>query len=110
VLFGSVVRGEPRAEDVDLAVLCDGPLDSVALTNRLIRDLGFQAVDMCELRRAEPLLLALVARDGIPLYEAEPTEFARFHSLAMRRYADTRKFREMERQEIRDILAQLPSP
>jgi predicted nucleotidyltransferase len=110
VLFGSAARAERRAEDLDLALLHDEPLDLVALTNRLIRELGTQAVDLCELRRAEPLLLALVARDGIPLYEADPTQFARFASLAMRRYADTRKFREMERQEIRDILAQLPSP
>lgn len=35
----------------------------------------------------------LVARDGVPLYEADPAAFARFASLALRRYADTRKFR-----------------
>jgi hypothetical protein len=66
-------------------------------------------VDVCDLRRADPLLMALVARDGVVLYEATPHEFDRFASLAARRYADTRKFREMERQEILDILARLPT-
>ena len=39
------------------------------------------------------------------LYEATPGELARFVSLASRRYADTRKFREVERQEIQDFLS-----
>jgi predicted nucleotidyltransferase len=107
VLFGSVARGEPRPEDLDIGVLGREPLDAVALTNRLVRELGVQEVDVCDLQRADPLLTALVARDGIPLHEESPGEFARFASLAVRRYADTRKFREMERREIRDILAEL---
>lgn len=110
VLFGSVARGEPGAEDIDLGILADQRIDLVDLTNRWIRELGSQAVDLCDLRTADPLLLALAASDGIPLFEAEPTEFARFASLAMRRYADTRKFREAERQEIRDFLDEHGGP
>lgn len=103
VLFGSVSRGQgARAGDLDLGVLGPGPLDTVALTNRFIRELKLQEVDVADLSRADPLLLALIARDGTPLYEGSPGEFARFASLALRRYADTRKFREVERQEIRD--------
>lgn len=106
VLFGSAGRVDGRvSEDVDLGLLGTGPLDTVAVTNRLIRELGIQQVDVSDLGRADPLLLAIVARDGIPLYEARPGEFARFASLGLRRYFDTRKFREMERQEIRDRLA-----
>lgn len=106
VLFGSAARGEARRpEDVDLAILGTGPLDAVAVTNRFIRELGIQDVDVSDLRRADPLLLAAVARDGVPLYEARPGEFARFHSLALRRYFDTRKFRDAEREEIRERLA-----
>lgn len=44
------------------------------------------------------------AREGIPLYESEEGEFARFASLAVRRYADTRKFRAMQRREIQDFI------
>lgn len=46
--------------------------------------------------RASPLLLALVARDGVPLYEARHGAFAGFYSLAIRRFADTRRFRELD--------------
>jgi predicted nucleotidyltransferase len=104
VLFGSVARGESHPEDLDIAVLGRGAVDTIALTTRFIQLLGVQEVDVCDLRRADPLLMALVARDGIPLYEETPGEFARFASLAARRFADTRKFREMERREIQDIL------
>ncbi len=68
----------------------------MAATNTLTRQLGTQAVDVTDLRRADPVLLALVARDGVPLYEAEPGEFSRFVSVAMRRFADTRKFRDAQ--------------
>jgi predicted nucleotidyltransferase len=105
VLFGSAARGEP-AEDLDLGILARGPLDAVAATNRLTPALGTQAVDVADLGRADPLLLMLVARDGVPLYEASPGEFARFASLAARRFFDTRKFREVEREMIGEFVAQ----
>ncbi|MGH7753749.1 MAG: hypothetical protein ACREN5_13125 [Gemmatimonadales bacterium] len=108
VLFGSAARPPdrgPRApEDLDVGVLNDLAPDQVALTNRFIRALGLQSVDVTDLRRADPLLLILAARDGVPLYEHEPGEFARFASLAARRYADTRKFRVSERDEVRDFV------
>lgn len=110
VLYGSAARGDgapPR--DVDIGVLADDRLDTVALTNRLIRAFGIQAVDVADLGRADPLLLMSVARDGIPLYERSAGEFARFASLAVRRYADTRKFRDMEAQEIRDFIEMQPA-
>jgi predicted nucleotidyltransferase len=108
VLFGSSARREHRPGDLDIGLLADDPLDAVAATNALIRILGFQQVDVADLRRADPLLLALIARDGAPLYERRPGEFDRFASLAARRYADTRKFRDLEREEIHDILRDLP--
>ena len=106
VLFGSMARGAGAPEDIDLGVLSAGPLDLVALTHAFTRRLDTQAVDLVDLGRADPLLLMLAARDGIPVYEGAPGEFARFVSLAARRYADTRKFRETERREILDFLAE----
>jgi predicted nucleotidyltransferase len=96
VLFGSTARGASRPEDLDIGVLADRPVDTVALTNELTRSLGRQDVDLTDLRVANPVLLALLAREGVPLYEREPGEFSRFASLAVRRFADTRKFREAE--------------
>lgn len=111
LLFGSAARVPERGppprgpEDLDLGVLHDTTPDLVDLTNRFIRALRIQAVDVTDLRRADPLLLMLAARDGVPLYERDPGEFSRFVSLAARRYADTRKFRVSERDEVRDFVA-----
>lgn len=114
VLFGSAARlperGPRSPEDVDLGVLNDAAPDLVDLTNRFIRALRFQAVDVTDLRRADPLLLMLAARDGVPLYERGPGEFTRFTSLAARRYADTRKFRVSERDEVRDFVTRSSPP
>ncbi|MGH7672177.1 MAG: nucleotidyltransferase domain-containing protein, partial [Gemmatimonadales bacterium] len=108
VLFGSAARvpdpGARGPEDLDLGVLSDAAADVIDLTNRFIRALRLQAVDVTDLRRADPLVLMLAARDGVPLYEREPGEFSRFASLAARRYADTRKFRVSERDEVRDFV------
>lgn len=110
VLFGSAARGSGSTPaDVDVAVLSSDELDTVALTNRLIQDLGFQEIDIADLGHADPLLMMLVARDGVPLYEGRPGEFARFASLAARRYADTRKFRDMEQREIEEFVAERQS-
>jgi predicted nucleotidyltransferase len=104
VLFGSLARGEQHPRDVDIALLGDGGLDLVDLTNRLTPVLRTQHVDLADLRGADPLLMALVARDGVALFEATPGEFDRFASLAARRFADTAKFREAERLYIADFI------
>jgi predicted nucleotidyltransferase len=100
VLFGSAARGDRTPRDVDIALLGDEALDLIALTNALTRRLRSQDVDLVDLRRADPLLQALIARDGVVLHEREPHEFDRFVSLAMRRFADTDKFRAAEREYI----------
>lgn len=107
VLFGSAARGAGEPRDLDVAVRGAGPIDPLALTNRLHRALGRSDVDLVDLRRADPLLLFVVAREGIPLYEAEPGTFARFHDLAARRYYDTAHFREAEHEELHDRLEAL---
>lgn len=104
-LFGSSAReGLASGRDVDLAVRGPEPLDLVDLTNSFTRALGRQEVDLADLRRADPVLLMLVAEEGVPLYEGVAGGFVSFQSLAARRFFDTRKFREAERQEIHDSL------
>ena len=80
------------------------PVDQLAVTNRPIELLGAQAVDLVDLRVSDALLLALVARDGVALFEREAGSLARFRSLAARRFADTPKFRDAEREEIRQFV------
>jgi len=105
VLFGSAARGEETVEDIDIAILGSGPIDVVAATNELTQSLQTQDVDVTDLSRADPILLALVAREGVPLFEKEPGEFARFASLAARRFADTKKFRDAQADALREITA-----
>ncbi len=110
VLFGSAaVPSQDAPADIDLALKGDGLLNLVELTNRFIQETGVQEIDLVDLTHADPLLLALVARDGLPLYEAEPGMFARFASLAARRFADTRKFRDAEANEVTDFIAGRPA-
>ena len=105
VLFGSLGRGERAAGDIDLGVLPrvgHGSLDLLDATNRFAASLSRSDIDVVDLRRANPVLLMAVARDGIPLFEATPSEFDEFSSLAMRRYADTKKFRDAIREDLRE--------
>jgi uncharacterized protein len=111
VLFGSTARSEARPGDLDLAVLADHALDPVDLVNYFTVLLGRNDVDVVDLRRADPVLLMQVAREGVPLFEQDVAEFNAFYSLAVRRFADTRKFREAEEGAIRDFISRrvLPS-
>lgn len=105
-LFGSVAREDERApEDIDLAILAREKLDPVAITNRFVQLLRTQSVDVVDLGRADALMLMVVATEGVPLYQSRPAEFTRFCSLAARRFADTRKFRDAEREAIREFIA-----
>jgi len=109
VLFGSTARGEETVEDIDIGILGSGPVDVVAVTNELTQSLQTQDVDVTDLSRADPILLALVAREGVLLFEKEPGAFARFASLAARRFADTKKFRDAQADALREITAGPPS-
>ena len=79
VLFGSRARGDPHeASDWDFGYLGSSTFDPDRLLPALIRTLGTDRVDLADLRRAGALLRFRAARDGQPLYEAAPDEFARF--------------------------------
>lgn len=103
-LYGSQARGEAGAgSDLDLAVLCDGPLDPVALfdaSGRLAARLG-TSVDLVDLRRAGGLLRVEATHRGRPL--VPPTleadvftthALADHAAFAPRRRAATRAFEE----------------
>lgn len=78
----------------------DEPLDLLALTNEVIRLTHRNDVDVVDLRRISPLVAMEVARHGRLLYERTPGLYVEFCSLAHRRYADTAKLREAQRQVI----------
>lgn len=106
VLFGSAAReGFAAAGDVDLGVRAARPVDDwLQLYEAFVGRLGTAAVDVVDLRRASPTLQVKAAEDAVVLYERTPGEFAAFATLAGRRFDDARKFRDAEREYVRDYL------
>jgi predicted nucleotidyltransferase len=105
LLFGSVVSGKVNPQsDIDLAFLYDGPVDILALTNRVIRLLHTDNIDVVDLRRANPLLKLSAAKQGVLLHERSPGLFNSFYSLAFRRYVDTKKLRDAQGKRIKNFL------
>lgn len=105
MLFGSAASGavHPRS-DIDIAVLCQKPIDILSLTNRVIRLLGTDQVDVVDLRRAAPLIRFLVAKRGRILFEKRNGVFGSFYSLAFRMYIDSGKLRQAQKVAIQQYL------
>jgi predicted nucleotidyltransferase len=105
LLFGSVVSGKVHKQsDIDLAFLFDKPVDILALTNKVIRLLHTDNIDVVDLKRASPLLKFSVTRNGRLLYEKSPGIFTEFYSLAFRMYVDTKKLRIAQTISVRKFL------
>ncbi len=107
ILFGSVAcGGTHRGSDVDLGFLYDGDTDILALTERVVKLLSTDAVDVVDLGRASPLLKFSASRNCRVLFERRPGEFSEFCSLAFRRYVDTKKLRDAGRTVIKNFLSE----
>ena len=105
LLFGSALtRSVHKGSDIDLAFLYDKPVDVVSLTNRVIRLLHRDTVDVVDLRSANPLLRFSVVQKGSPLYEKSPGVFHTFCSLAFRMYVDSKKLRDGQAKVIKNFL------
>ncbi len=105
LLFGSFVSGRVHKQsDIDLAFLFDRPIDILELTNRVIRLLHTDNVDVVNLKSASPLLKFSTAKNGMVLYERAPGLFNEFFSLAFRMYVDTKKLRDAQSKAIRHFL------
>lgn len=105
-LIGSEARGQASAgSDVDIAVLPRRPLSLLelgALAERLERELGGRRVDLVDLHRAPPLLLAEVRRDGQVLVERDPAVRFDFETRALQRALDTRPLRAAQQALLRE--------
>ena len=98
LLFGSAASGRMhKKSDIDLAFLYKKPVNILSLTNRVIKLLHMDSVDVVDLRHASPLLKYSVAKNGRLLYERGEGIFNGFYSLAFRRYLDTKKLRDAQR-------------
>ncbi|MBI5559922.1 MAG: nucleotidyltransferase domain-containing protein [Deltaproteobacteria bacterium] len=105
IVFGSVVTGKThKRSDIDLAFLFENRVDILDLTNKVIRLLKTDNVDVVDLGRASPLLKFSAVKNGKVIYEREQGIFSDFYSLAFRRCVDTKKLRDAGSVMIRDFL------
>lgn len=105
LLFGSAVTGKMHKQsDIDLAFFFDKPIDILTLTNKVIRLLNTDNIDVIDLRRASPLLKFSIVKNGRLIYEKEQGIFNEFYSLAFRRYIDTKKMRIAQAKAIEHFL------
>ena len=73
-------------------------MDETTVTSEVVRLTHWNDVDVVNLRHADPLLAMQIAQSGIVLFEADPSSFPEFRSLAFRRYVDTEKLRRAQRE------------
>lgn len=105
LLFGSAVTERiHKHSDIDLAFLFDRAVDIIALTNKVIRLLHTDNIDVIDLRRASPLLRFSVVKNGKLIYEKKQGMFNEFYSLAFKMYVDTKKLRDAQSVAIRHFL------
>ena len=105
LLFGSAALGRThRKSDIDLAFLYEKPVDILELTNKVIRLLHTDSVDVIDLQIANPLLGFSAVKHGKILYERFPGVFNSLYSLAFRKYVDTRKIRVGNEYSVKSFL------
>ena len=89
VLFGSRARGDAAdLADWDFGYQADRTFDPDRLLADFVRQLDSDRIDLVDLARAGGQLRYRAARDGRPLYEARPGEFARFWTEAVTFWCD----------------------
>lgn len=92
-LFGSVARGEPSAEDVDVAILYERALPQTLesphfeIASRLESELG-RRVDLVDLDRAPADLVHRVLRDGRLIVDRDPSRRIAFEVRLRNEYFD----------------------
>ena len=108
VLFGSYATGHThRQSDIDVAMLSEQPLDireQIRIGFELERALRAGPVEVVDLKHAPPLLLKADATDGVVLYERDQGVFAEFQLRAMKRYVETRRLRELQKDALQAYL------
>jgi predicted nucleotidyltransferase len=109
VMFGSRSRGHARGDsDTDIAVRGLRELsreEELTLATEL--DRLYPNVDLCDLRKASPLLLGAIGQDAQLLYQRREGLFEEFKIFAWNQYMDFKpqldRMRERTKQEIDEL-------
>jgi predicted nucleotidyltransferase len=109
VLFGSRARGQSRGDsDTDIGVRGSHELsldEQLTLATEL--DKLYPNVDLCDLRKASPLLLGAVGQDAQLLYQSREGLFEEFKIFAWNQYMDFKpqldRMRERTKREIEEL-------
>ena len=110
VLFGSRAEGRARPDsDWDVGIIASDSVDLDRLCATLESVVGGR-VDVIDLRRADPVVCMEVARHGVVLVDVDDNRWPAFVSLSLRRFEDSRKFRDLQRQVLDEFLAQRGYP
>ncbi|OPY68336.1 MAG: hypothetical protein A4E57_01824 [Syntrophorhabdaceae bacterium PtaU1.Bin034] len=83
-----------------MAFMFDRPVDIIELTGLTIQLLKRDDVDVLDLRRASPLMQFAVAKTGKLLYERTDGLFDAFRAHAFKKYVDTKKIRDAQKEYI----------
>lgn len=94
--FGSATAGEGPASDLDLAVSLEPGSDLYALVADLIGLLGFDGVDVVDLRTADVVLKAEALGVCVPIFEARPGLYARRQMAALTERMETAYLRRRD--------------
>ena len=94
IMFGSQATGKTHREsDTDIAVKSFHHLTPSRLLDLAHRlEKVYPNVDVCDLRRASPLLLALVEKEGKLVFEEKPLVFEEFRIFARNNYIEARPY------------------
>jgi predicted nucleotidyltransferase len=114
ILFGSHARGQTHREsDVDVAVHTISKDHDWQWEINLIREMVFALdcdnLDVTLTNDVSPLLMYEIARDGIPLYEANEGRFEDFQIYAAKRHADSYKIYRIQQLYLEDRLDEILS-
>ena len=109
VMFGSRARGESRVDsDTDIAVRGSRELSrDEELTIAAELDKLYPNVDLCDIRKASPLLLGAIGNDAKLVHQARESLFEEFKIFAWNQYMDFQPtlalMRERNRREIEKL-------
>lgn len=108
LLFGSRAEGGAGVDsDTDIAVLVNPSVEidadyDLRLQSAFFKVLGTDRLDVVYLNQATPLLRYRAVADPVILYD-EDKLYPDYASYAIRYYADTKKFRDLEQRFIKDF-------